>query len=374
MYGIDLHNKKDRYFTIGDNICQKFAFLTFKRQISESEFSTLLYDHKEAFASAKEPLGAIIGHEADIILDIERPYPTILRRPANPASPKSREALEIHIKELLDLGVIREVGHNEAVEITTPVIVAWHNGKYRMVGDFRALNTYTVPDRYPMPKIPIALTQISQAVYLNYFLKGWASEVITDCTSYKSLLKMKTPSRHMLRWQIAIKEYRSNMNIVHKDGNIHKNSDGLSRWALPNNIDNPAYVPEVPSPHIPIEGIRIADLNTTFFKEVRNSYTQDNNCIILCQLLTEYCNNNSFIHALDEVWKKSYYEKIFHLLDGIGYHITKHACVMTVVNRSLVNLVLEECHDSPFSGNLFGDRIRENIKTCIWWPMWQKDV
>ncbi|MBW0585748.1 hypothetical protein O181_125463, partial [Austropuccinia psidii MF-1] len=34
MYGIDLHNNKDRYFTIGDNKHQKFAFLPFKRQIT----------------------------------------------------------------------------------------------------------------------------------------------------------------------------------------------------------------------------------------------------------------------------------------------------------------------------------------------------
>ncbi|MBW0542605.1 hypothetical protein O181_082320 [Austropuccinia psidii MF-1] len=158
MYGIDLYNNKDRYFTIGDNKRHKFSFLPFKRQITENELSSLLYDHKEAFASDKEPLEAIIGHEVDIILNIERPYPPFLRIPEYPASPKSREALEIHIKELLDLGVIRKVGHNEEVEITTPVIVAWHNGKSRMVGDFRALNTYTVPDRYPIPKIQIALT------------------------------------------------------------------------------------------------------------------------------------------------------------------------------------------------------------------------
>ncbi|MBW0571508.1 hypothetical protein O181_111223 [Austropuccinia psidii MF-1] len=199
MYGIDLHNNRDRYFTIGDNKNQKFAFLPFKRkttvrkvapvnlelerfkseQLSEAEIilhltdkqedelSALLYDHKEAFASDKEPLGAIIAHEFEIILNIERPYPPLLRRPAYPASPKSREALEIHIKELLDLGVIRKVGHNEEVEITTPVIVAWHNGKSRMAGDFRALNTYTVPDRYPIPKIQLAPTQISQAVYIT---------------------------------------------------------------------------------------------------------------------------------------------------------------------------------------------------------------
>ncbi|MBW0515102.1 hypothetical protein O181_054817 [Austropuccinia psidii MF-1] len=34
MYGIDLHKNKNRYFTIGDNKCQKFAFLPFKRQIT----------------------------------------------------------------------------------------------------------------------------------------------------------------------------------------------------------------------------------------------------------------------------------------------------------------------------------------------------
>ncbi|MBW0551877.1 hypothetical protein O181_091592 [Austropuccinia psidii MF-1] len=197
MYVIDLRNNKHRYFTIGDNKCQKFAFLPFNRQITvskvepvslelerfkskqlneaeislhltdsqEIELSSLLYDHIEAFSSDKEPLGETIGHEADIILNIERPYAPLLRRPAYPESPKLREALEIHIKELLDLDVIRKVGHNEEVKITTKVIVAWHNGKSRMVGGFKAVNTYTVPDRYAIPKIQISLTQISQAVY-----------------------------------------------------------------------------------------------------------------------------------------------------------------------------------------------------------------
>ncbi|MBW0531691.1 hypothetical protein O181_071406 [Austropuccinia psidii MF-1] len=96
----------------------------------------------------------------------------------------------------------------------------------------------------------------------------------------------------MLRWQIAIQEYRGNMTIVNKDGNIHKNADGLRRWQLPNNIDNPAYMPEGDPPQIPIEGISVTDLNTTFFEEVRNSYTQDRNCSILCQLLTKDCKEN----------------------------------------------------------------------------------
>ncbi|MBW0556215.1 hypothetical protein O181_095930 [Austropuccinia psidii MF-1] len=637
IYGIDFHNNKEKYFTIGDNKRQKFAFLPFKRKITvnkvspvkleleklkseqlneaeislhlsdrqENEISALLYDHKEAFASDTEPLGAIIGHEADITLNIERPYPPLLRRPAYPESPKSREALEIHITELLNLGVIRKVGHNEEVEITTPVIVAWNNGKSRMVGDLRAMNTYTVPDRYPIPKIQIALTQISQALYistmdalkgfhqnvvtprakkylriifhcgfyeylrmpfgiinapahfqrimneifpeellkgwlsiyiddiivcsktweehmcglsrilteirsvnmkislkkfhfgfkelkalghvvsglslgidknkvaavllkpmpqnkkeihsflgfagyyrqhinnfasiarplyklcdkdtvfemtvdrvkafeysrqclttaplllmpdfklpfrlyidaswdglgaalhqiqilndkpvegpicfisrkikpteasygasqmeclclvralekLNYFLERCVFEVITDCIAVKSLLNMKTPNRHMLRWKIAIQEYSKNMIIVHKDGNINKNADGLRRCPLPNDIDNHAYVPEEASSQIPIEGISVTNLNTTFFEDVRSSYTQDKSRSILSQLINRNCKENSLIHALDEVWKESYDEGRFHLLDGIIYHKTKHTCVVTVVER-----------------------------------------
>ncbi|MBW0555415.1 hypothetical protein O181_095130 [Austropuccinia psidii MF-1] len=203
---------------------------------------------------------------------------------------------------------------------------------------------------------------------LNYFLEGCVFEVITDFTAFKSLLNMKTPNRHMLRWQIAIQEYRRNMTTV------HKNADGLSRWPLPNNIDNPAYVPAEDSRQIPIEVISVTDLNTTFFKEVRNSYTQDTNCSILCQLLNKDCKENSLIHALDEVWKKSHDEGRFHLLYGIIYHRTKHTCVMKFVDRSLINLVLKECHDSPFSGHLSRKKTRERVKTCIWWPMWQRDV
>ncbi|MBW0531504.1 hypothetical protein O181_071219 [Austropuccinia psidii MF-1] len=112
MYGIELNNKKDRYFTFGDHKHQKFAFLLFKIKITvkkelpinleleklkseqlneaeislnltdkqESELSSLLYGHKEAFASDKEPLGTIFGHEVDIILNIQKTLPTTIEK------------------------------------------------------------------------------------------------------------------------------------------------------------------------------------------------------------------------------------------------------------------------------------------------------
>ncbi|MBW0591290.1 hypothetical protein O181_131005 [Austropuccinia psidii MF-1] len=113
----------------------------------------LLFKYKNSFETDKEPLGAIIGHEVDIILNVGRPYPPLLRRPAYTSSPRASKALEVHIKELIILGVLKKVGHNEQVEATTPVIITWHNGKSRMVGDVRALSTYTIPHRYPIPRI-----------------------------------------------------------------------------------------------------------------------------------------------------------------------------------------------------------------------------
>ncbi|MBW0590848.1 hypothetical protein O181_130563 [Austropuccinia psidii MF-1] len=114
IYGIDISNKKDRYFTIGDNKRQRFGFLSNKRQITviknevkspekelfisenlkEAEFNQeltekmkgklidLLFKYKNAFATDKEPPCAIIGNEVDIILNVEKPYPPLLRRPA----------------------------------------------------------------------------------------------------------------------------------------------------------------------------------------------------------------------------------------------------------------------------------------------------
>ncbi|MBW0584727.1 hypothetical protein O181_124442 [Austropuccinia psidii MF-1] len=88
----------------------------------------LLFKYKNTFATDKEPLGGTIGHEVDIILNVEEPYPPLLRRRAYSASPRAREGLEVHIKELMDLQVLRKVGHNEEGEVTTTVIITWHNG------------------------------------------------------------------------------------------------------------------------------------------------------------------------------------------------------------------------------------------------------
>ncbi|MBW0573099.1 hypothetical protein O181_112814 [Austropuccinia psidii MF-1] len=188
------------------------------------------------------------------------------------------------------------------------------------------------------------------------------------------LFFMKTPNRHMLRWQIAIQEYRGNMTIVHKAGRTHKNADGLSRWALANTPNNAAYLPLEAEPQIPIEGINITDIGTEFFEEVRESYNEDKNCHILTSLLDKDCKDTSLVNALDELWKNSYSEGRFHLFDGIIYHRTKLSCLMTLCSRLLINTILHECHDSIYSGHLSEDRTLEKVKNCTCWPSWRKET
>ncbi|MBW0559916.1 hypothetical protein O181_099631 [Austropuccinia psidii MF-1] len=124
------------------------------------------------------------------MINVERPYPPLWRRPAYPASPRSREALESHINELIKLGALRKAGHNKELEVTAPVIITWHNDKSRMVGEFRALNTYTNLDRYPIPRIHETLTQLSKAKLITSMdaIKGFHQNVLT--THARKLLRI----------------------------------------------------------------------------------------------------------------------------------------------------------------------------------------
>ena len=676
-YGFDVRQSRDRYFTFGsDNKKRKFAFpsnlninLVEKNTTSKEyldfvqetyndsevnyqlhpdevkQLQQLLFEKRVAFSKA-DNLRAIKGHEMTITLNIDRPFPPLLRRAAYPASPRSREALSTHIQELLEMGVLKKVGSNEVVEITTPVIIAWHNGKSRMVGDFRALNTYTKPDRYPIPRISITLTNLAKAKFitsmdvlkgfhqiqihpdsrqflriithmgiyeytrmpfgiknapshfqrmmdtifneeivqgrliiyiddivifsatweehldtirrvlqrcvdnhiqisakkchfgfpelsalghivsglslsidqnkvaavlkkqmpqnkkelqsflgfasyyrqhiqnfaantgplyqlckqdvvfemtservkayqnirekltsaplllhadfdlpfklyidasmiglgaalhqvqvvndkltegpicyisrqlqpaegrygasqleclclvwalekLHYYLDGSVFEVITDCTAIKSLLNMKTPNRHMLRWQIAIQEYRSNMTIVHKEGNLHKNADGLSRWSLPNTPDNPAWEPEIKDRDFPVCGISVNDLSEEFFEGIRKEYDTNKNCVILIQVLQSDVKNTGLIAGLEEHWKKPYQEGRFQVLGGLLYIRILNTTCLVVCGLNTINTILMECHDSIVSGHLSTDRTMQRVKQTAWWPTLNTDV
>ncbi|MBW0580434.1 hypothetical protein O181_120149 [Austropuccinia psidii MF-1] len=146
IHGIDIYNSKNRHITIGTNKKRKFSLDIYQiaaqdpleellNEFREGQFSTTLSSKQKlsllkmlrkntpAVSISEETLGKIRGHKIELYLDVERPYPTMLRRPPYPASLETRKEIEKHINELLDMDVIRKIGQNEIVEVTTPVLI-----------------------------------------------------------------------------------------------------------------------------------------------------------------------------------------------------------------------------------------------------------
>ncbi|MBW0469303.1 hypothetical protein O181_009018 [Austropuccinia psidii MF-1] len=85
----------------------------------KEDLTEILFQYREASAFDNEPLRANEGHEVDIMLNVERSYPPLLRRPDYLASPRAREGLEFYMNEMMKPSFPRKAGHNEEVEVTT---------------------------------------------------------------------------------------------------------------------------------------------------------------------------------------------------------------------------------------------------------------
>ncbi|MBW0492823.1 hypothetical protein O181_032538 [Austropuccinia psidii MF-1] len=146
MYGIFIHNSKNRHIKIGKNKKNTFSLDIYQisthdpleellNEFREGQFSTnltskqklsllkILRKNRPAFAIGVEALGRIRGHDIELYLDLKRPYLPMLRRATYPAHLEARKQINKHINELLETDVIRKIQHNEIVEITNPVLI-----------------------------------------------------------------------------------------------------------------------------------------------------------------------------------------------------------------------------------------------------------
>ncbi|MBW0469429.1 hypothetical protein O181_009144 [Austropuccinia psidii MF-1] len=190
MYGIDIYNSKNSKITIFINKEKKFSLDIYQissqdpieellNEFRQGQFSTTLTSkeklrllnmvrkNRPAFVIGKEPLGKIRGQDIELYLDVERPYPPMLMRPHYPESLETRKEIEKNINELLEMDVISKIGHNEIVEMSTPVLMTWHDGKSRLCAYLRALNNYTKADRYPITRLPHALVKLAKSKYIT---------------------------------------------------------------------------------------------------------------------------------------------------------------------------------------------------------------
>ncbi|MBW0480051.1 hypothetical protein O181_019766 [Austropuccinia psidii MF-1] len=153
-------------------VAQFISNLTSKQKLSLLE---TLRKKREAFSMGGEPLGTIRGHYIELFLDLERHnYLHMLRRPPYPEIVETRKEILKLVNDLLEIDVIRQIGHKEIVEVTTPVLITLYDGKSSLCGNFRALNSDKKADRYPIPMIPHALDKLEKAKYNTKidFMKG----------------------------------------------------------------------------------------------------------------------------------------------------------------------------------------------------------
>ncbi|MBW0554965.1 hypothetical protein O181_094680 [Austropuccinia psidii MF-1] len=114
MYGIDIYNSKNSQITIGTNKEKEFSLEIYHisaqdpleellNEFREGQFSTTLTSKKKLsllkmlrknrpeFAIGEEPSGKMRFQDIELNLDVERPYPPMLRRPSYPASLETRK-------------------------------------------------------------------------------------------------------------------------------------------------------------------------------------------------------------------------------------------------------------------------------------------
>ncbi|MBW0461620.1 hypothetical protein O181_001335 [Austropuccinia psidii MF-1] len=122
MYEIYIYNSKNRHITIGTNKEKKCSLDIYQlsnqdpleallNELTEGRFSAnltgkqkislleTLRKNRLAFSIGEEPLGKIRGHDIELYLDGERPYPPIIRRPPYPARLETRKEIDKQVNE-----------------------------------------------------------------------------------------------------------------------------------------------------------------------------------------------------------------------------------------------------------------------------------
>jgi len=208
---------------------------------------------------------------------------------------------------------------------------------------------------------------------LHLFLDGAEFEVITDCIAIKSLLNMETPNRHMLRWQLAIQEYRGRMSIVHREGRAHANADVLSRWALPNDDSNPA-ADLSPNPEPVIHALSVCDLSDEFFNTILESYDSDPDFHRITRALADPTVDPAFVSSINPKIFTDFTNGRFFLLDKLLYRREGSSAALVICDLGTHGAIISACHDGVTSGHFGVEKTWERIRNIAWWPGIYGDV
>ncbi|PIK60527.1 Retrovirus-related Pol polyprotein from transposon [Apostichopus japonicus] len=121
----------------------------------------LVTDYADVFARSSADLGYTTVAQHKIDTDNARP----VKQPARRVPVQQREVERELLQQMLDAGVVEPSSSPWASPI---VLVKKKNGSTRFCVDYRRLNTLTVKDSYPIPRIADSLDAMAGSVGLAH--------------------------------------------------------------------------------------------------------------------------------------------------------------------------------------------------------------
>lgn len=222
-------------------------------------------------------------------------------------------------------------------------------------------------EKYSIPQLE-CLAVVWALEKLHVFLDGVNFTVWTDAGAMKTLMDMQSPSRHMLRWQLAVQEYRNFMKIRHRAGKANGAADGLSRCPVPNDESNPAADLST-EPELRVQALSFAMLDDSFFDAIRQSYAADKDFSKIHLALREYeKDHKALIASLPSKLKADFEAGRFLLLDDLVYRRKGSRTSLIVLDKDVRTSALSACHDEVTSGHFSLEKTYARLQPLVWWP------
>lgn len=124
------------------------------------KWESLLQKHKDAFVCSDEDIGysATITHRINLTDNVP------IKIPHRRIPPHQIEGVRQHIQKLLNQGIIKKSHSPYAAPI---VIMKKKDGSLRLYVDYRVLNSKTIKDAYPLPRIEETLHLLHGSKYFS---------------------------------------------------------------------------------------------------------------------------------------------------------------------------------------------------------------
>ena len=189
------------------------------------------------------------------------------------------------------------------------------------------------------------------------YLYGHKCSVYTDHEALKSLLNTPHPSGKLARWGLALQEL--DLTILHRSGKRNANADALSRFPLPDTVDdNPtcglvaAMTPGSERDDLP--ALQRADEGlATVIKYLETGVLPEDQKVGRQIALTS---------------------SLYTLQDGVLYRVEGDGTLRVIPPSQLREQLFREAHGGKFGAHLSDTKVYSELRRHYWWEGMRKDI